>query len=291
MQEPTGSFKPGEYFKPTTIQEAAELLSRFGDVAWPIAGGTDVMVEKNPSIRVLVDVTGLGLTYIAPDDGGISIGAATTIADVAASSLLRRGPYHILSKAAQELGTPQIRNMATLGGNLCRPSPASDCAPPLLVLDARLSAVGTAGKREIPIHHFFRGVNQDALGQGEILTEIRLPFLPERTGTAFLKKGRVAVADLSIVSAAVRVTLNRGEVCGEARIALGSVAPFPMRVKKAEELLSGKGVTKDLLRAVAQLASEEIRPITDLRASAEYRKTLSRVLVEQALQEALDKIT
>jgi len=133
-------------------------------------------------------------------------------------------------------------------------------------------------------------VNQDALRQGEILTEIRLPFLPERTGTAFLKKGRVAVADLSIVSVAVCVTLNRGEVCGEARIALGSVAPFPMRVKKAEELLSGKGVTKDLLLAVAQQASEEIRPITDLRASAEYRKTLSRVLVEQALQEAFNQI-
>jgi CO/xanthine dehydrogenase FAD-binding subunit len=290
MSRPTGYFQPGEYFKPVTVEEAVGLLSRFGDAAWPIAGGTDVMVEKNASIRVLVDVTGLGLEYIAPDERGISIGAATTIADVAASSLLQRGPYQILSKAAQELGTPQIRNMATLGGNLCRPSPASDCAPPLLVLDARLSVVGTRGKREIPIHQFFRGVNQDALQQGEILTEIRLPSLPERTGTAFLKKGRVAVADLSIVSVAVCVTSNRGEVCGDARIALGSVAPFPTRAKKAEELLRGRAVTKNLLRTVAQQASEEIRPITDLRASAEYRKTLSQVLVEQALQEALDKI-
>jgi carbon-monoxide dehydrogenase medium subunit len=290
MLNPTGSFQPSEYFKPATIQEAVEVLSRFGNVAWPIAGGTDIMVEKKPSICVLVDVTGLGLTYIVPNERGICIGAATPIADVAVSSILEKRPYTILSKAAKELGTPQIRNMATLGGNLCKPSPAADCAPPLLVLDAQLSAVDMMGKREIPIDYFFRGVNQDALRQGEILTEIRLPFLPERTSTAFLKRGRVAVADLSIVSAAVRVTLNREEVCEEARIALGSVAPFPMRVKKAEELLGGKRITKDLLRAVSQLASEEIRPISDLRASAEYRKTLSRVLVEQALQEALDKI-
>jgi carbon-monoxide dehydrogenase medium subunit len=290
MSEPTGYFQPGEYFKPITVEEAVGLLSRFGEAAWPIAGGTDVMVDKNPSIRVLVDVTGLMLEYITPDEGGITIGAATTIADIAASSLLRRGPCHILSKAAQELGTPQIRNMATLGGNLCRPSPASDCAPPLLVLDARLIVVGTTGKREIPIHHFFRGVNQDALHQGEILTEIRLPFLPEQTGTTFLKKGRVAVADLSIVSVAVYVALNRSNMCEEARIALGSVAPFPIRVKKAEELLRGRGATKDLLRAVAQQASEEIRPISDLRASAEYRRILSRVLVEQALEEALNQI-
>jgi len=282
-------FRPTEYFRPTRVEEAVALLSHFGASAWPIAGGTDVMVEKNPSIRVLVDVTGLGLDYIVSHEGGITIGAATTIAEVAASPLLRGGPCHILSKAAQELGTPQIRNMGTLGGNLCRPSPAADCAPPLLVLDVGLNAVGVTGQRQIGIGHFFKGVNQDALQQAEILTEVLLPPLPPRTGTAFVKKGRVAVADLSIVSVAVCVVLNTHDLCEEVRIALGSVAPRPLRVKKSENLLKGKSATKDLIRATAQRASEEIEPISDLRASAEYRRTLCRVLVEQALEEALDQ--
>jgi len=282
-------FQPSEYFKPTTVEEAVGLLNRYGASAWPIAGGTDVMVEKNPSIRVLVDVTGLGLDYIVSHEGWITIGAATTIAEVAASPLLRGGPCHILSKAAQELGTPQIRNMATLGGNLCRPSPAADCAPPLLVLDAGLNVVGVTGQRQIGIEHFFKGVNQDALQQAEILTEVLLPPLPPRTGTAFVKKGRVAVADLAIVSVAVCVALKDKSAVEEVRIALASVAPFPTRVRKAEDLMRGKTVTRDLLSAVARQASEEIRPISDIRASAEYRRTLCRVLVEQALEEALDQ--
>jgi carbon-monoxide dehydrogenase medium subunit len=290
MSDNSKFFRPAKYFKSTSVKEAVKLLARYGDSAWPIAGGTDLMVDKNPRVNVLVDVTGLGLEYITSNQEGLAIGAATTIADIGASPVLRGGPYPILIQAARELGTPQIRNMATIGGNICRPSPGADCAPPLLVLDAVLNVASVNGERQIRIDEFFKGVNEDALQPGEIVTEILLPAFPERTGTAFIKKGRVAVADLSIVSVAVCLILNKNDICEEVRIALGSVAPIPMRVKKAENLLKGKAPKKGLLGTVAEQASEEIKPISDIRASAEYRRTLSRVLVGRALNEALGQI-
>jgi carbon-monoxide dehydrogenase medium subunit len=283
-------FQPAEYFKPTSVKEAIKLLARYGDAGWPIAGGTDLMVDRNPQINALVDVTSLGLEYIKSNRERFVIGAATTIADIDASPVLRRRPYHILAQAARELGTPQIRNMATIGGNICRPSPSADCAPPLLVLDAVLNVAGVNGERKIRVDDFFKGVNQDALQPGEIVTEILLPPFPERTGTAYMKKGRVAVADLSIVSVAVCIILNKNDICEEVRIALGSVAHIPMRVKKAENLLKDKAPQEELLVMVAQQASEEIKPISDIRATAEYRRTLSRMLVGRALNEALGQI-
>jgi CO/xanthine dehydrogenase FAD-binding subunit len=290
MSDHSKFFRPAEYFKPTSVKDAIKLLARYGNAAWPIAGGTDLMVDKNPQVNVLVVITGLGLEYITFNRKGLAIGAATTIADIGASLVLRRGPYYILAKSARELGTPQIRNMTTIGGNICRPSPGADCAPPLLVLDAVLNVASVNGKRQIRIDEFFMGVNEDALQQGEIVTEILLPAFPERTRTAFIKKGRVAAGDLSIVSVAVCLILDKNDICEDVRIALGSVAPIPIRVKKAESLLKGRAPMKGLLNAVADQASEEIKPVSDIRASAEYRRTLSRILLERALSEALGQI-
>ena len=287
MKQEHSPFCPKEYFHPTSIRETVELLDRYGESAWLIAGGTDLMVEKNPKVRVLVDVTGLGLSYVNSEEIGISIGAATLIADVANAPILQKGPFHMITEAARRLGTPQIRNMATIGGNICRPSPAADMGPPLLALNARIKIVGRDGSKEVSAEQFFVGVNQDALQPGEMVTEILIPFPPERTGTAFLKKGRVAAGDLSIVSVAVLLTLDHNGMCGEVRIALGAVAPVPMRAPKAEKLLKGEIPRKDLLERTAEQASEEIRPISDLRASEEYRRVLSRVLVERALNHAL----
>jgi CO/xanthine dehydrogenase FAD-binding subunit len=290
MKQETSSFCPKEYFRPTNAKEAVELLERYGESAWLIAGGTDLLVEKSPKVRVLIDVTGLGLSYVKSEKSGISVGAATLIADIGSSPILGKGPLRVLADAARSLGTPQIRNMATIGGNICRPSPAADMGPPLLALNGRIKIVGKDGPKEVSAEQFFVGVKQDILQTGEMVTEILIPFPRERTGTAFIKKGRVAAGDLSIVSVAAFISLDPNGKCREVRIALGAVAPVPMRVSKAEKLLEGEVPKKELLERISKQASDEIKPISDLRASAEYRGILSRVLVERALIQALRQL-
>jgi len=280
-------FRPSEYFKPTSVAEAIKLLEQYGEKGWLLAGGTDLLVEKDPQVEVLIDITGLGLNYIKSDSQGVRIGATTAFADIAASSILQKSPYNILAQAARQIGTPQTRNVATIGGNICHAVPSADSAPALLVLGATLSVACSPGERSMEIVDFFLDVRKDALGSRELLTEIQLPALPAHTGTAFAKKGRVATADLAVVNVAVRVTLTAGNTCQETLIALGAVAPVPLRAREAEAMLQGKEPQEELLEKVALRASEEIKPISDVRSSAEYRKTLSRVLVERALKEAV----
>lgn len=286
MNAAKGLFRPSEYFRPTELREALELLARYDGRAWPIAGGTDLMVDKEPEVEALVDVTHLGLGQILSEGAGVRMGAAASMADVGRSGVLEAGPWRILAEAAREVGTPQIRNVATIGGNLCRPSPCADMAPPLLALDAELAVSSTEGERRLPAAEFFRGVRLDALKPGELLTEIRLPALPERTGSAFLKKGRVRVGDLSVVSVAVRLSLDADGTCRGVRIALGAVAPVPVRAPRAEAVLEGKKPEDTNIERAAEEAASEIRPIDDVRASAQYRRDLSRVLVARAIREA-----
>ena len=287
MSEAKGFFRPSQYYKPTKISEALSLLSKHGTGAWPIAGGTDLMAEKDPRIKVLVDISTLNLSYIKPNSQGLIIGATTIFSEIERSPLLEKIPYRTLAYAASLAGTPQIRNMGTIGGNICRPSPCADTAPVLLVLEATIHVVGPKGQRRLSISEFFKDVAQDALEHGELVTEIHLPVFPARTGAAFIKKGRVAVGDLSLASAATCVIMDDQDRCQEVRIALGSVAPTPLRVKNAERILINKKPENALLEEVAAAAAEEIKPINDVRASAEYRRVLSRTLVARALQEAV----
>lgn len=287
MSNTKNLFRPSEYFKPASVAEAIKLLARYGEKGWLIAGGTDLLVEKDPQVEVLIDITGLGLDYIKSDSQGVRIGAATTFADIAASPILQKSPYNVLAQAARQIGTPQIRNVATIGGNICQAVPSADSAPALLVLGATLRIACATGERQMDIADFFLDVRKDALNRCELLTEIQLTPLPTRTGTAFAKKGRVAVADLAVVNAAVRVTLTAGNTCQDVRIALGAVAPVPLQAREAEAMLEGEKPREELLQKVAARAAEEIKPISDVRGSAEYRKTLSCVLVERALKEAV----
>ena len=280
-------FRPSGYFKPTSVAEAIQLLEQHSEGGWFLAGGTDLLVEKDTQVEVLIDITGLGLNYIKFDDGGVKIGAATTFAEIAVSPVLQKDPYNILAQAAQQMGTPQVRNMATIGGNICHAVPSADSAPALLALDATLKATSKAGERSLNIIEFFLNVRKDALRKDELLTEIQLPMFPDHTGAAFLKKGRVAVVDLAVVNTAVRVTLNNNNTCQGVRIVLGAVAPVPLRAREAEAILEGKEPQGELLEKAAIQAAEEIKPISDVRSSAEYRKTLSRVIVERALVEAV----
>lgn len=282
-------FRPSEYFKPNSVAEAIKLLEQYSGKSWFIAGGTDLLVEKDPQVEVLIDIAGLGLDYVKSDNQGVRIGATTTFADIAASPILQKNPYNVLVQAASQIGTPQIRNMATIGGNICHAVPSADSAPALLVLEASLDIACSTGERKMNIADFFLDVRKDALGSCEFLTEIQLPILPARTGTAFFKKGRVAVADLAVVNVAVRITLTADGICHEPCIALGAVAPVPLRAREAEAMLEGEKPGEELLEKVAAQAAEEIKPISDVRSSAEYRKTLSRVLVERALKEAITR--
>ena len=284
-------FRPSEYFKPTSVAEAIKLLEQYGEKGRLIAGGTDLLVEKNPRVKVFIDITSLGLDYIKSDSQGVRIGATTTFSDIESSLVLGKSPYNVLAHAARQIGTPQIRNMATIGGNICNAVPSADSATALLALDATLNIASPAGQRSMDIAGFFQGVRKNALNRNELVTEIQLPTFPARTGTAFIKKGRVATADLAVVNVAVRLSVTDSNVCQDVRIALGAVAPTPLRAKEAEAMLKGKELQEEFMRSVAGHASEEIKPISDVRSSAGYRVTLSRVLVERALKEAAARLS
>jgi CO/xanthine dehydrogenase FAD-binding subunit len=289
MSNETRLFRPINYMKPSSVVEATKLLGEYAEKARLIAGGTDILVERDPGIQVLIDATGLGLEYIKSDDKEITIGAATTFNEIEKSPILAKSPYGILAEAAKQIGTPQIRNVATIGGNICSAVPSADSVPPLLALDATVLISGSEYRRSMNIADFFLNVRRNALKKGEMLIEIRIPVFSSRTEAVFVKRGRVAGADLAIVNAAVRITVGSDGIIQDARIALGAVAPTPMRAEIAESMLRGLKPQGELLKIVADQASQEIKPISDVRGSAEYRKLLSRVLVERALNELTSK--
>ena len=278
-------FKPSEYLEPDSVEEATRLLGRYGSRARIIAGGTDLLLERNPEIEVLIGVRGLELDAIRVDERGATIGAAARFAELASTPALGEQPYRALAQAALEMGTPQIRHQATIGGNLCSAVSCADSPPPLLVLDATLDVVGPAGERSVAIADFFEDARTSSLRGDEILKAIHLPELPPRSATLFVKKGRVRTGDLAVVNLAVRLTLDADGSCAEVRIALGAVAPTPVRARGAEAILEGRQPEDELLTQVAAQAVEEIDPIDDIRASADYRRVLARSLLYRTLRQ------
>ena len=284
MSKENGLFRPGEYFKPTSINEAVKLLAQYGEKGMTIAGGTDVLATKNPQIEVLIDITGLGLNYIKSDSQGLRIGAATTLADIEISPVLSKGPYNIIARAAHKVGTPLIRNLGTIGGNLCNASPSADTPPPLLALGAKLKLVSSKQSREMPLDEFFAAPFRTVKEYDELLTEIVLPPLTPGTGTSYQWLTKISSIDESLVAVAVMVILgNKGEVIEDARIGLISVAPTPMRARQAEEMLRGKNVKDGLIEVVAKAVADETRP----RSRPDYRRNMSAVLTERAIREAV----
>jgi carbon-monoxide dehydrogenase medium subunit len=237
--------------------------------------------------RVLVNLKRIPkLAGVRRARGGVSIGALTTIADVLASPILAEG-WPVLVETAREFGSAQIRSMATIGGNLCNATPSADFPLPLLALDARVRIAGPKGERELPLSEFFIGVNNTALAAGEIVTAVVVPRAPARTGAAFVRLGVRKAMDLPIAAAAAAITLAPdGRRCTAVRIALGAVAPTPMRASAAERVIQGNAVTEESIDTAAAAAAEESRPVTDLRASAEYRREMTAVLVRRALTQA-----
>jgi carbon-monoxide dehydrogenase medium subunit len=281
-----------DYHQPSTLVEAIELLALHGEQARILAGGTALLLDVQhgeiaPTHLVSLDhVPGLNTVQ---ENGGWRIGALNTITDVAAFAV-RHPPLRALVDSAWLFGGRQVRNMCTVGGNICKASPGADMVPPLLCLDAELHLSRPDGARSTPLDGFLVGPDRTAIRPAEVLAEISVQPLPPRTGTAFIKVMRRQAMDCSIVAAAARITLAEdGQTVAEARVALGAAAPNPFRAKQAESLLVGKRLSPYVLREAAIVARDAARPISDVRASADYRRMLVETLVERAVVRAAER--
>jgi CO/xanthine dehydrogenase FAD-binding subunit len=278
-----------EYVAPRTLDEACSLLAMAPGEASPLAGGTDLLVKmKQRRIipRYIVNLKTIKeMDYITYNENdGLRIGALATIQSLKNSITVKRH-CRILATAAGVESSVQIRNVATLGGNIANASPAADAPLALIALGASLVLARSGGQREVLLEDFFVGPGKTVLQPGEIIREIRVPPLSPRTGGAYLKHA-MRRTDIAIVSVAVVLTLD-DDLCNGVKIGLGSVAPTAFRTRKAEGLLTGKKITEELADAAARAAVDESRPIDDIRGYAEYRGKTILGITKQAIMQAL----
>ncbi len=271
------------YFSPSSLGETFKILSDYKGKSKLLAGGTDLLVKMKKgavSPDVVVDLSKISeLSFIELAGGNLRIGGLTRLADIGESFLVReRAPA--LAEAIDVLASSQVRNRATIAGNLCNASPAADTAPPLLALDASVKLRSPDGERIVPLAEFFLGPEQTVAKPDEVLTEVIIPL--QEGSSAFIKLGRRKAFTLSVTSVAAFARVKKGRF-EEVRVALGAVAPTPMRARKVEEALKGKEVNEENIEKAAEAVKEECCPITDVRASAEYRTEMSYVLTKRVL--------
>jgi len=281
--------KPFEYYEPETIEEATQILSEYGERARLLAGGVDLVPKLRRRLLMPECVVSLlripGLDYIKSNGDGLKFGPLTSIRSLELFPLIQKD-YLALYEAARQIASVQVKTTGTAVGNLCVATPASDIAPALFALGARLKIAGTSSERVISIEDFYTGVGQTSLQPGEVVAEVLVPRPATGTGQAFFKLVRTA-ADIAKVNVAVSLTVAGG-ICQEVRIALGSVAPTVIRAKKAEAVLKGKATDQRIIEEAAEVAAGETRTITDIRSTDEYRREVSRVLVKRAITKALE---
>lgn len=312
-----------EYHKPQTIKEAVDLMGSLENAQF-IAGGTDVMVlirQKKIDPAHLISLRNIN-NFSAIDcgdgdtGGGVQIGAGVTHSDIVANEFIQKR-YAALTDAAGRVGSRQIRNVATVSGNICNAAPSADTACPLLVLDAAVKIAGPQGERQVPIDAFFLGANRVALAPGELVTGLYLPPCGLNTGSAYIKHTRRQAMDLPMIGIAVRVTIKIGgsesgcrDACGnidsipnilrrleneelrceDVRIAMGVVAPRPVRAGKAEAALQGRGISEALCEEVAEIAASEAQPRDSFRGEAWYRREMVKVLTKRAILISVNRI-
>ncbi len=272
-----------DYYRPASLPELWEIEGNIPGARF-IAGGTDILVKiKNRvlappaliSLRSIAELRGISV------DNGARIGAMTTINELIRHPGLASN-YPVLVEAARRLGSVQIRNAATVAGNLCNCSPCADTALPLLVLDARVVLQSPSGSREIPLHAFFIGPGESCIAPGEIMTAVLLDPPASGAKSASYKKGRVKM-DLAIASVAACLTMENG-ACRKALIAAGSVAPVPLRLRGVEALLESNPLSRDIAHEAGRIAMETVSPITDIRSTEEYRRHIVGVFVKRAIE-------
>ncbi len=279
--------KKFDYYQPETLREGYRLMEKSKGGAKYIAGGTDLIANIKKaviqpdaliSLKRIKNLTGMS------HNRELVLGSMTLLRDIERDTNIGQ-KFPALVQAVKALATPQIRNVATIGGNLCNSAPSADCAPPLLVMEASLTLEGPGGNRKVPIEDFFKGPGQTCIEAPEILTTIRIPPSSEVTNMAFLKLGRVST-DIAIVNAAVCLTMKK-KVCVKCRVAVGAVAPVPLRLRSVEKVIEDQEISPELLNRVGKIVEEEVNPITDVRSTEEYRRTMSGVLVKRAIKEAI----
>ena len=281
--------KPFQYHQPETVEAAVKLLDEL-DTAKVLAGGTDLIPKMKQRLFEPTDIVNLKkipeLVGIRETGKGIWIGAATKLRAIERSKLLQEKiPLQYLT--TKTIGSVQIRNMGTLGGNVCNASPAADGALGLVTLNAMAHIAGVKGTRDTPVEAFFKGPGSSVLEKDEIVTGFTVPIPEKGTGYHFISIGRMAL-DISTISIAVTVTIKDGKVTA-ARVALGSVAPVPLRLPSVEKYLVGKELTDAVIEKAAVKVSRGIKPIDDIRATAEYRREASKGMAMEAFKTALEK--
>ena len=281
-----------KYFRPTTVQEALDLMKEYGTDCKVIAGGTDVVIRlraRTLRVQAIIDISAIPeLKGITLSKDKAVIGAAHDLRSLSLDPALLESEWEIVAECAGHVSSTQIRNLATLGGNNVNASPSADTTPALLISDAVVNVVGPNGARDIPIDEFFVGPGKTVLEQGELITSFTLP--KQEGAAAYHKHAIRGDTDISIVGVGVRIALDENGVVTMARVALGGVAPRSIRVKNVEELLVGTKLTDEDIEKAAELARDSITPITDQRATAEYRKEMVYVNVKNMIREAVAKI-
>ncbi|MEM3510660.1 MAG: xanthine dehydrogenase family protein subunit M [Nitrososphaerales archaeon] len=280
-----------EYLRPSTLQEAVQLLDKYEE-SKILAGGQSLialMKLRLASPKYIIDITRIpGLSYVKEEGNKILIGPLTTH-DTVENSPIIRNKCPILSEAAGRIGDQQIRNRGTIAGTLCHADPSADVPTTFLALDGEVVAMGKDGERVIKAKDFFQDFFTTALNPNEVVKEVRVPVLPPKTGTAYIKHAR-REGDFAIVAVAAIITLDENNVCKSASISLGSVGPTPLRAVEVENALVGKKLTDEVIVAASELADRGISPPSDIHGSAEYRAEMAKVFTKRAIRLALSRI-
>ena len=283
-----------DFYEPETMAEACKVLAQLKAKGKIIAGGTDLLVNMKKGViapKYLVSLARIPeLSGIEPIKGGISIGSNVVISQLIEFNLMKK-KFNLLSKAASVLGSPLIRNRATIGGNIVTARPAADMPPPLIALGAKVVLVGKGTKREVALENFFVGPGKTKIKPTEILTKIIINDPPPFTGWDYIKLMHRNAVEIAIVAVAVRITLNKRDgIIKDARVILSSVAPKAIHAVSAEKALVGEKPTENLFKKAASLASTDCTPIDDIRGGAEYRCAMVEALMNRALPAALQQI-
>jgi aerobic carbon-monoxide dehydrogenase medium subunit len=280
-----------EYLRPNTIPEAIALLQQHGEDAKILSGGQSLIPMMKLRIArpgYLIDINRIaGLSYVKEEGGFLKIGGLTREAELESSPLVH-SKYPILVDTTHVIADPQVRNLATVAGNLAHGDPANDHPATMLALGAQVVATGSSGERIIPIEQFFVSLFTTALQPGEILTEIRIPIPPARSGGAYFKLER-KVGDFATAAVAAQVTLDDKGAVRRAGVALTNVGPTPIEARKAEDFLRGKRLDQANIAQAAQLAADDAQPSSDLRGPAEYKKGLVKELAKRSLARAAER--
>jgi carbon-monoxide dehydrogenase medium subunit len=278
-----------EFLSPRTLREAVKMLARVNGEAKCLAGGTDLIDQLRSGRRsasVILDVKGIPelTTLRFMPRSGLRVGAAVPCAQVAEDPRVQRY-YPIIVQACQLIGSVQIQNRASVGGNICNAAPSADTVPAFLALDATAVAASPRGRREVPLDQFFVGPGKTVLASDELLVEIKLPTPPPHSAGSYLRFIPREEMDIAVVGVGSFVVLeSSGGLCKEARIALAAVAPTPVRAREAEAFLQGRPLTPEALAQAGELAARSAKPISDIRGTAEYRIELVKVLTQRTLE-------